>query len=93
VVYLLKARTVGPGKQPLLANGSKTAFAFRQRLAKHVPAAMDVRATIVLLLEMAFFTQSVQRGYREDSCDNQVNSVWESEEKSPLEGSCHSERT
>jgi hypothetical protein len=31
VAYLLKARTVEPEKQPLLANGSETKFVSRQR--------------------------------------------------------------
>jgi hypothetical protein len=31
VAYLLKARTVEPEKQPLLANGSETTFVSRQR--------------------------------------------------------------
>jgi hypothetical protein len=31
VAYLLKARIVGPEKQPLLANGSETTFVSRQR--------------------------------------------------------------
>jgi hypothetical protein len=31
VAYLLKARTVEPGKQPLLANGSETTLVSRQR--------------------------------------------------------------
>jgi hypothetical protein len=31
VTYLLKARTVQPQKQPLLANGSETTFVSRQR--------------------------------------------------------------
>jgi hypothetical protein len=31
VAYLLKARTVEPGKRPLLANGSKRTFYSRQR--------------------------------------------------------------
>jgi hypothetical protein len=31
VAYLLKARTVEPEKQPLLANGSETTFFSRQR--------------------------------------------------------------
>jgi hypothetical protein len=38
VAYLLKARTVEPEKQPLLANGSET-FVSTQRLGKHVPTA------------------------------------------------------
>jgi hypothetical protein len=50
VVYVLKARTVEPEKQPLLGNGSETTFVSRQRLGKHVPAAMDTHATIEVLL-------------------------------------------
>jgi hypothetical protein len=67
VVYLLKARTVEPEEQLLLVNGSETAFVLRQCLSKHLPVAMDAHATIVVLLEMVFSTQSVQRGYKEDN--------------------------
>jgi hypothetical protein len=35
VVYLVKARTVEPEEEPLLANGSKTILVSRQRLGKH----------------------------------------------------------
>jgi hypothetical protein len=31
VAYMLKAITAEPEKQPLLANGSETAFVYRQR--------------------------------------------------------------
>jgi hypothetical protein len=34
VEYLLKARTVGPEKQPLLVNGSERTFVSMQRLQK-----------------------------------------------------------
>jgi hypothetical protein len=34
VAYLLKARTIEPEKQPLLANDSKTTFVFKQRPQK-----------------------------------------------------------
>jgi hypothetical protein len=44
VAYLLKARTVEPEKQPLLANGSETTFVSRQRLCKQVSAATDTHA-------------------------------------------------
>jgi hypothetical protein len=53
-----------------------------QRLGKHFPAATDAHATIEVLLETGFSTQSVPRGYKEDNLANQVNSVRESEEKS-----------
>jgi ParB-like chromosome segregation protein Spo0J len=66
VAYLLKARTVEPEKQSLLANGSETIFVSRQRLGKHVPAAMDTYVTIEVLLETVFSTRSVQRGHKED---------------------------
>jgi hypothetical protein len=55
VAYLLKARTVVPEKQPLLANGSETTFVSRQRLSKHDPAATDKHATIKVLLETVFY--------------------------------------
>jgi hypothetical protein len=42
VPYLLKARTVGPEKQPLLANGSEITFAVRQQiLNKEIYAAVN----------------------------------------------------
>jgi hypothetical protein len=74
MVYLLKARTVEPEKQPLLANGSETTFVCRQRLGKHVPAATD---TIEILLETVFSTRSVQRGYKEENLGNRVSCVRE----------------
>jgi hypothetical protein len=49
VAYLLKARTVEPEKEPLLANGSETTSVFRQRLGKHDPVATDTHATIQIL--------------------------------------------
>jgi hypothetical protein len=78
VTYLLKARTVEPEKQPLLGNGYETTFIPRQRLGKHVPATADTHATIKVMLETAFSTRSVQRGYKED---NRVNSVLEAVER------------
>jgi hypothetical protein len=39
----------------------------RQQLSKHVPAAMDMHATIDILLETVFYTQSMQRGYKVDN--------------------------
>jgi hypothetical protein len=56
VAYLLKARTVEPEKQPLLANGSETTFVSRQRLGKHVSAEMDTHAVIEVLLETVVST-------------------------------------
>jgi ParB-like chromosome segregation protein Spo0J len=70
VAYLLKARTVEPEKQPLLANGSEIKFDSRQRLGKHVPAATDTHATIEVLLETVFSTRSMQRGYKEDTAES-----------------------
>jgi hypothetical protein len=81
VAYLLKARTVEPEKQPLLANGSETTVVSRQRIGKHFPAATDTHATIEVLLERVFSTLSVQRSYKEDSCGNRVSSVWEAVKK------------
>jgi hypothetical protein len=78
VAYLLKARTVEPEKHPLLANGSETAFVSRQRLGKHVPAAMDTHATVEVLLETVFSTRSVQKSYKEGNWCNRVSSIWES---------------
>jgi hypothetical protein len=59
---MLKARTVEPEKQPLLANGSEITFVSRQRLGKHVPATTDTHATIEVFLEAVFSTRSVQMG-------------------------------
>jgi hypothetical protein len=49
VAYLLKAGTVEPGKQPLLANGSENTSVSRQRLGKHASATTDTHATIDVL--------------------------------------------
>jgi hypothetical protein len=65
VTYLLKARNTEPEKQSLLANGSETTFVSRQQLDKLVLTATDIRvyATVRLLLETVFSTQSVHSGY------------------------------
>jgi hypothetical protein len=81
VEYLLKARTVEPEKQPLLANGSETTFVARQRLGKHVPAATDTHSTIEVLLETVFSTRFVLRCYKEYIWGNRVSSVRESVKK------------
>jgi hypothetical protein len=81
VAYLLKAKTVKPHKQPSLANGSETAFVSRQRLSKHVSAAMDKPAAIEVLLETVFFSRSVRRGYKEDDWGNRVTSIREAVRK------------
>jgi hypothetical protein len=81
MAYLLKARIVEPEKHPLLANGSET-FVCRQRLGKHVPVATDTHATIEVLLETAFSTRSLQRGYKEDYWGNGVSSVREAVKES-----------
>jgi hypothetical protein len=49
VAYVLKARTVEPEKQPLLANGSETTIDYRRQLGKYVPTATDTHATIEVL--------------------------------------------
>jgi hypothetical protein len=72
VAYLLKARTVKPEKQPLLANGSETTSVYRQRLGKHVLSATDAHATVDILLEKV-----VQRRYKEDNWGSRLNSVRE----------------
>jgi hypothetical protein len=68
--YLLKARTVEPEKQPLLANCFEAAFVSRQRLGKH--AAVDTHATIEVLFEAVLSTRSVQTGYRDDGATESV---------------------
>jgi hypothetical protein len=78
MAYLLKARTMEPEKQRLLANGSETTFISRQRLGKHVFSATDTHTTIEVLLETMFSTQSVEMGYKEDNWGNRVSSVGES---------------
>jgi hypothetical protein len=81
VVYLLKVRTVELEKQPFPANGSETTFVSRHRFDKHVPATTDKHATIEVLLETVFSTQSVQMGYKEDNWGNRVSSVRKSVRK------------
>jgi hypothetical protein len=81
VTYLLKARTVEPKKQPLLANDPEITFVSGHDLDKHFPAATDKHATIEVLLETVFSTMFVQRGYKEDSWGNRVSSVRESVKK------------
>jgi hypothetical protein len=75
VAYLLKARTVEPEKQPLLANGSETTFVSRQRPRSgqrnrrlllgngpvNVPTARYTHATIEVLLETVFSTRCLQK--------------------------------
>jgi hypothetical protein len=78
---LLKARTVEPGKQQLLENGSETTFISRQRLGKHVPAAKYTHATIEVLLERVFSTRSMQKGRKEYSWGNRVGSAREAVRK------------
>jgi hypothetical protein len=46
MAYMLKARTVEPEEQPLLADGSETIFVSMQRPGKHVPAATDKHVVI-----------------------------------------------
>jgi hypothetical protein len=64
VAYLLRAKTVEPEKQPLLANGSETTFVSRQLLGKHIPAATGMNTIIQVLLETVFSIRSVQRVIR-----------------------------
>jgi hypothetical protein len=54
VVYLRKAKTVGPEKQPSQAIGSETTIASRQCLDKHVHPTADKPATMEVLLKMVF---------------------------------------
>jgi hypothetical protein len=60
VPYLLKARTVGPEKTPLLLSASETTYVSRQRLGKHVAAATDTHAAIEVLLETVLSTRSAK---------------------------------
>jgi hypothetical protein len=92
VAYLLKARTVEPEKQPLLANGSETTAVSKERFGKHFPEATDTYATIEVLLERVFSTRSVQRGYKEDSWQPTQFCTGGCEEKRQLKGSRPSER-
>jgi hypothetical protein len=39
----------------------------KKRIGKHIPAATNMHATIELLLETLFSTQSVQRSHKEDN--------------------------
>jgi hypothetical protein len=71
--YLLKARTVEPEKQSLLANGSKTAIVSRERLGKYVSMATDKHVATEVVLETVFSNRSVQKGYKEDNWSNRVS--------------------
>jgi hypothetical protein len=62
VAYLLKARTVEPEKQPLLANGSETMFISRQRLGKHGSATADTHAIIETLFGNGVFCSVCAKG-------------------------------
>jgi hypothetical protein len=53
----------------------------RQRFCKQVPSATEKHLTKEVLIETAFCTRSVQRGYKEDSWGNGVSSVRESVRK------------
>jgi hypothetical protein len=54
VAYLLKTRTVGPKKEPWLANGSETTFVSSERMSKHVPPATDTNAIIEVVFKRCF---------------------------------------
>jgi hypothetical protein len=45
----------------------------RQRIGRHVPAAMNTQTIIELLLETVFSIQSVQSGYKEDNWGDPVS--------------------
>jgi hypothetical protein len=77
VAYLLKARSVEPGKRPLLANGSEPTFVSRQSLGKHVTVATDTHATVEVLVGTMFSTRSVPMSYKEENWGNQVSSIRE----------------
>jgi hypothetical protein len=62
VAYVLKARSMEPEKQLLLANGSEPTIISTRQLSKHIPVATDTHATIEVLLETVFSTWSVQGG-------------------------------
>jgi hypothetical protein len=53
----------------------------KQRLCTYVPTATYTCTTIKILLETAFSTRCVQRGYKEENWGNRVNSVRESVKK------------
>jgi hypothetical protein len=67
VTYLLKAMTVEPGKQPLLANVSETIFVSRQRLGKQVPAATATHAIIMYFWKRCFLLGPCKRVIRKTS--------------------------
>jgi hypothetical protein len=60
-----QARSRKTEKQPMLVNSSERTFISRQWLGKHIPVAMDMHATIEVLLEMVFFVWSVLRCYKQ----------------------------
>jgi hypothetical protein len=55
-VYLLKARTVEPEKQPLLVNGSETAFVYRKRLGKRHQSNESMRKNRVIVGNGVFYS-------------------------------------
>jgi hypothetical protein len=63
--------------QPLLCNdceiGELTMSLSRQQIGKHVPVTTNAYATIELLLETVFSTQSMQKGNKVDNWGDPVN--------------------
>jgi hypothetical protein len=71
VVYLLKARTVEPEKQPLLANGSETTFVSRQTPRNEQRPLLGSRLLIMQQLDynngrVVFSTRFVTKNYKRD---------------------------
>jgi hypothetical protein len=56
-----------------MTDNKRSIFVSMQRLGKHVPAATDMHETTDVLLETVFYTQPVQRGYKEDKWGNRVS--------------------
>jgi hypothetical protein len=66
VTYLLKARTVKPERQPLLANGTET-FVSRQRSQTAGSRGKSPHETVEILLETVFCMGFVPRYYKDDN--------------------------
>jgi hypothetical protein len=77
-VTLLIARILEPKEQSLPANGSEATFISMQRLGKHVAAATDMYATMVVRFETVFSNWSACKGVIRRQLGNRVSSLRES---------------
>jgi hypothetical protein len=81
VAYLLKARTVEPQKQPLLANGSETIFVSRQRFDKQTTEQCPLLGSRFLISNRrtVFSVRSVLRCYNCGGMEQRVQGSVESQ--------------